>query len=483
VRAQLTPLPLKQAEEMAREYIATNSQLFADRDPNANLSLEQCLRANGDCHLRFRQTYAGQTVENAWLTLHVNEAGVYGFENDLDQTVLNAEVTRGGFAQDISMEKAQSIAEADLQSTNLRAPIKVEPVVSSRSGKAGLAWQVQIPSGKPLGDFQYLVSAETGKILDVTDYMNQFETTGKAYITNPIRSKVTSIPLTDLDGSGNLIGSWVKVINEDVAGAHETDGTFDYEVGNTHFEEVMAYLHMTIVHNFFKNKYDFDKLDYSFPIYVHYGDNYDNAFYSPWQGIIALGDGSKLNNLAREAGVIYHEYTHVVTGKIANMRGGEAGAMNESFSDYFACTITEDPDIGEWAMAKLNRPYMRTMVNNSHYPEDVQNEVHRDSVMYSAPLWKIRKALGAEKADKIIHFSRYYMPSSNAKFSDGVLATIAADRKYYNGKNEEVIRKAFAEHGIKAKTSETVSEFTQLLKTRMLDNDQQAKELYNSLNN
>jgi hypothetical protein len=126
--------------------------------------------------------------------------------------------------------------------------------------------------------------------------------------------------------------------------------------------------------------------------------------------------------------------------------------------------------IGEWAMAKLNKEFMRNCDNTSHYPEDVQNEVHRDSVMYSGPLWKIRTALGAKTADKIIHFSRAYIPNS-ATFKDGLISTIASDKEYFNGKNKDVIIKAFAAHGITTDDDlQTVKAFKDMLRFEGLNN-------------
>ena len=38
-------------------------------------------------------------------------------------------------------------------------------------------------------------------------------------------------------------------------------------------------------------------------------------------------------------------------------------------------------------VCKNGRPYLRHLVNNLHYPEDIQGEVHADGKIWGAVLW------------------------------------------------------------------------------------------------
>lgn len=87
---------------------------------------------------------------------------------------------------------------------------------------------------------------------------------------------------------------------------------------------------------------------------VHYGFRFANAMWTGEQMIVGDGDGRLVTGLARSLGIIAHEFSHGVTQHI--VRGGlgvvkvpgrppelkgEAGALNESFSDVFASMIKQ----------------------------------------------------------------------------------------------------------------------------------------------
>ncbi|MCC6819032.1 MAG: M4 family metallopeptidase [Bacteroidia bacterium] len=71
--------------------------------------------------------------------------------------------------------------------------------------------------------------------------------------------------------------------------------------------------------------------------FVHYANNYDNAF---WDGIrMTYGDGNVFKPLT-SLDVCGHEITHAVTTNTANLiYSYESGQLNESFSDIFGNTI------------------------------------------------------------------------------------------------------------------------------------------------
>ncbi|MBU1106751.1 MAG: M36 family metallopeptidase, partial [Candidatus Riflebacteria bacterium] len=217
---------------------------------------------------------------------------------------------------------------------------------------------------------------------------------------------------------------------------------------NTHFDEVGMYNYITTIHDFFKTL-GHSKLDRPMKAIVHLGDKYDNAYFSPWENKMAFGDGDKFNVLSREAGVAYHEYSHAMLNSIKSLTySGESGAINEGQADYFACTVTNDPLLGEWAVAKMNKPYLRILENDLEYPKDIQGEVHADGKIWGAVLWDLRKALGKDVSDVIIYRSLYNLKSSSAKFIDGYNAIVTADKDFFEGKNIAQIDKVFAKRGI-----------------------------------
>ena len=75
---------------------------------------------------------------------------------------------------------------------------------------------------------------------------------------------------------------------------------------------------------------------------VHYGQQYDNAFWNGQQMVFGDGDGTIFNRFTISLDVIGHELTHGVTGSEANLTyQGQPGALNESISDCFGSCVKQ----------------------------------------------------------------------------------------------------------------------------------------------
>lgn len=75
---------------------------------------------------------------------------------------------------------------------------------------------------------------------------------------------------------------------------------------------------------------------------VHYGQNYDNAFWNGTQMVFGDGDGTYFNRFTISRDVIGHELTHGVTGHQANLvYHDQPGALNESMSDVFGSLVKQ----------------------------------------------------------------------------------------------------------------------------------------------
>ncbi|MEZ5091195.1 protealysin inhibitor emfourin [Nocardioides sp.] len=71
---------------------------------------------------------------------------------------------------------------------------------------------------------------------------------------------------------------------------------------------------------------------------VHYGRNYDNAFWNGTQLVFGDGDGQVFDRFTKPVDVLGHELTHAVTEHTAGLvYRDQPGALNESMSDVFAC--------------------------------------------------------------------------------------------------------------------------------------------------
>jgi hypothetical protein len=69
---------------------------------------------------------------------------------------------------------------------------------------------------------------------------------------------------------------------------------------------------------------------------VHYGKNYDNAFWNGTQLVFGDGDGVVFDRFTKPIDVLGHELSHAVTERTAGLvYSGQSGALNESMSDVF----------------------------------------------------------------------------------------------------------------------------------------------------
>jgi Zn-dependent metalloprotease len=118
-----------------------------------------------------------------------------------------------------------------------------------------------------------------------------------------------------------------------------------------------AYENVGIALRFFKTVLGRDSVDgrgMRVDASVHYGNRFTNAMWTGRQMIVGDGDGQQVKGLARSLGIIAHEFAHgvsqhivrgglgvvQVTGSPPTLKG-EAGALNESFSDVFASMIKQ----------------------------------------------------------------------------------------------------------------------------------------------
>ena len=449
------------AVDIAINFIEEQRDLFA----NAEFVVSHTLTENGNTHILFDQVLDGVKIFGKTLKVHINKNGSVSFvSSDLADFLTPS---KSSFVLSNAQAVAKAMSNLKTSESTLRGDVSAEKAyLPLRSGSPAV-WIIRIPASKPLGDWELHVNALTGEIVSRKNHL-QFLDTGSAtvYKTNPLICDPEVVKLVNMNDKDALEGPYCKAINDDVDNASEDDGEYHYSIDDTHFDEAMVFYHINKIHDYFKDVHDFNELDKPMKATVHYGEDYDNAYYSPWSGGFAFGDGNKLNDLAREASVIYHEYTHAVTGTIQSLvYSGESGAINEGYSDYFGCVLTNDSKIGEWAMNKLNKPYMRWLEDTVHYPEDIENEVHADGKIWGCVCWDLLKEIGEETASVLIHKSRYYL-SYRSQFVDGLRGIIEADAQLYDGKYKEQIIRVFAGRGIvledNVDKSETSMKFREL---------------------
>ncbi len=254
-----------------------------------------------------------------------------------------------------------------------------------------------------------------------------------------------------------LRGRWVDVEYEDGADASFSRQlnriepvAIEWTRDNSRDDERMLYYHTNMIHAFWKDlDANFRGMDRVIPATCEYGDNYDNAFWNG-QGMF-FGNGQNLGNLALKGDVIHHEFGHGVTGSIYPWNilpyEGESGALNEAWSDYFPCSISDEPYMGESAPGGAGA--MRNLDNDLVYPRDWFGEVHYDSRMVSAAMWHSRAVLGNGIANPLFHSARYELGNTFLSYFTDVLITDDNDGDITNGTPHGLaLYEQFGRHGI-----------------------------------
>ncbi|TQL48420.1 thermolysin metallopeptidase-like protein [Homoserinimonas aerilata] len=91
---------------------------------------------------------------------------------------------------------------------------------------------------------------------------------------------------------------------------------------------------------------------------VHYGRDYDNAFWDGSRMVFGDGDGEVFGRFTASLSVIGHELAHGVTQHTAGLiYEGQSGALNESISDVFGAlveqfTLGQQADAASWLIGE-----------------------------------------------------------------------------------------------------------------------------------
>ncbi|MBB4891733.1 Zn-dependent metalloprotease [Streptomyces olivoverticillatus] len=218
---------------------------------------------------------------------------------------------------------------------------------------------------------------------------------------------------------------------------------------------------------------------------VHYGQNFNNAFWNGEQMVFGDGDRRTLQNFTGCLDVIAHELTHGVTQYSGGLDyEGQAGALNESISDVFGSlakqyALRQTADQADWligagvlgpgikgvALRSMKEP--GTAYNDPLFGKDPQpavmahyvnterdhGGVHINSGIPNYAFYLVADALGGfawEKAGRIWYqtLTSGSLPSS-ADFATFAHATTECAHSLFGaGAEEDAVRKAWAQVGV-----------------------------------
>ncbi|NMO51465.1 hypothetical protein HH310_09715 [Actinoplanes sp. TBRC 11911] len=208
-----------------------------------------------------------------------------------------------------------------------------------------------------------------------------------------------------------------------------------------------AYNQSGVVYNFYKTKFGRNSIDGNgMPLqsYVHYDNNYQNAF---WNGsTMTYGDGMLSQDVSG------HEMTHGVTEKTAGLQYQfESGSLNESISDFFG-EMTERAAKGanDWLVGsdmKAMGP-IRSMADPTAYDQPRHMSayvetcfdnggVHTNSGIPNYAFYRMSSLLSADTTTDILWraLTQYLSPTST--FADARTAMVTAASDLYGPASRE----------------------------------------------
>jgi hypothetical protein len=414
------------------------------------------------------------------------EAVVVLVPGDGASIVSDTTSARGGWAgSSPAVGKAQAIAAARdaVGSKRLRA----KPRAKLGYTKTGaLAWQVSMPSAKPLADFVVTVDARSGKALHAKDVLNH--ATGAAMIFNPNPvveqggysglkdkndkdyAKLTNlrVPVTlenIIDNAkgclkGALVDARVGAKGKKVCapGYDFTDVTRSQD----DFEALMAYFHID------RERTYVDSLGLSEPLRQKaqkvFADAIpdDNSFYSSQTHELVLGTGGVDDG--EDADVISHEYGHSLQDQASphSLQKREGGTIGEGFGDYMAATMSDlttgpsewDTCIFDWDGIAYSPTgtcgrVADVSVNLKSAERKCQQEIHCVGQVVSSTLFGLRQQLGNDTNGQSIMdrdvLEANFMNTKSTTFKSFAKSILKADQLLYSGAHVAAIEQVFVQ--------------------------------------
>lgn len=484
-------------------------KFLADLGLDENYHFELLDSSNDDLgytHFRYQENFNGHPVEGGTYILHVKDGFVSHANGklikgilDSDQMTVSAEnalaiaknhVGSGLFCWEVpEMETLIKHIKNDPDATFLPEPelVFAHAQYSEDGEKYNLTWKYELYSADQSHKKTVFVDASSGDVLFQLEGCHHSSVEGVAetryhgtqtIITDSISP--TEYRLVDVTRGGGIetydmnenVGDYslaVDFIDEDNFWDN-ANAELDDAATDAHWGAEMFY-------DYFLQEHGRDSYDGNGTMmvsYVHYDEDYSNAF---WNGLYStFGDGNE--NPLTPVNIVAHEFAHGLTEFSAGLiYQNESGALNESFSDIFGIAVeffavpTElDWKIGvpDFEFRDMSNPNSYgdpdTYEGNNWYGGSQDNGgVHTNSGVQNFWFYLMSNggsgsndngdaylvdSLGIDKASAIAfrNLTVYLTESSN--YMDARIGALQAAEDLYGTCSEEVLQVAKAWHAV-----------------------------------
>ncbi|MFI2715863.1 M4 family metallopeptidase [Streptomyces collinus] len=335
---------------------------------------------DGTRHVRYDRTYHRLPVLGGDFVLHLNPDGTYRGTSRATTSALSlASVTPKVTAPKAADLAANLLRAAHLGETLKKLTAKPRLVVDALHGAPKLAWQTDAVAhdelGNPVGR-TVLTDATTGDRIDAWDSMESASGDGKSLYGGTVPLETTasgsSYQLKDATRGGTYTGDaenktdkcLLTVCLTRAPATLFTDADNHWGTGTAADRSTVAVdaqYGTDVTWDYYKKvhgragiagdgKGSFNR--------VHYGKDYNNAFWDDNCFCMTYGDGDgKLMGPLVSLDVAGHEMSHGVTSKTAALTySGESGGLNEATSDVFGTLVefhaANAEDRGDWLIGE-----------------------------------------------------------------------------------------------------------------------------------
>lgn len=250
-----------------------------------------------------------------------------------------------------------------------------------------LCYKFNIYAHEPMSRKEIFISATNGEVIFVNDLIHTGNSPGTAQTAYSGIQNITtdSISQNQFRLQQTAMGNGVRTY--DLNNATTYGGAVDFTDADNVWNNINLQLdqYATDAHwgaestyEYFFNEHNRNSINNAgFPLvsYVHYDNNYANAF---WNGqYMTYGDGGGGYTPLTSLDIAGHEIAHGLTTFSANLiYQSESGALNESFSDIFGAAIEfyARPNRANWLIGEDIGGAIRSMSNpNSFGDPDTRN--------------------------------------------------------------------------------------------------------------
>ena len=348
----------------------------------------------GYTHIKYQQVINNIPVELSFVGVHIKDGKVYSLSGNLtsltprtnsasvseSNALSNTLLKIGAKKYKWELPEEEAFIKEDKNDASATFYPKGELVYLETKNGLKLSYKFNVYAHEPVSRADYYVDAVSGKVIFKHDYIHHVDAIGSASTGYSGTQSITTDSISSTSyrlresGRGNGIETYDMNTGTTYGSAvdfTDSDNNWTSTTNDDHYA-LDAHWGAEMTYDYFWNVHARNSIDgsgFRLRSYVHYDNNYVNAFWDGSRMTYGDGNGTATSPLTTMA-IAGHEITHGLTSRTANLvYSYESGALNESFSDIFGVAIDfwSRPTLADWEMGDeiyiSSSSYFRSMSN------------------------------------------------------------------------------------------------------------------------